>query len=192
MKIISEGYKYFGRQCKHCGAYFTYEPIDAVLGQCPNCYAPFTHSVDDKEVDIEPDAATLKLQQKLRGKAKTTVFMPEFNVGQEVHVIYDSYYSLTGSKQHIWLYGDTAVISEILCSATPKGIEYNYILDRAIITGKGGQTIRDTASGAIDIKALPEHFKYDDRLGPDQKAVLPLPPDPEPEEEGEDEEYEDE
>lgn len=176
MKLIAQGYKYFGRQCKHCGAYFTYTPMEAIDGHCPNCFCPFTHNVDDAEIDFEPDSKTLALHQKLRGKASTTVFLPTYNVGQEVYVIYDSFYSATNSSNsHLWIYDGVAKIAEIVCDASEGNEVYNYILDRPVIKGRGGQVIRDTASGAVCITDDIRTFLYGDKLTPQQKELLPVP-----------------
>ena len=172
MKIVSQPYKYFGRQCKHCGTYFTYTPQEALVGLCPYCSCPFDHSIDDDDVDFEPDARLLEAHQKLRGKASSTILLPEYNVGQTVYIIYDTFYSTLGTREHTWCYAGEATISEISCQANSKEETYIYTLDKPIFISSSGVPIKDTSSGAIHIEAKKEYYKHDPRLSSDVKASM--------------------
>ena len=146
MKAITAPYRYFGRQCKHCGSYFIYDFRDAIASNyCPTCYTRYDHRIDDPDVDFDPDIEEIKAQRKLRGEGFGTMFLPPFNVGQSVAVIYNDLASAS------WKYYGYAVIQQISCKATATEQVYSYVLDAPIFCSATGVPISTTENGLIEV-----------------------------------------
>lgn len=170
MKVITPPYKYFGQQCPNCGAYFTYDWAEAAVGICcPVCGRPFVHSVDDERVDVEPDAKELKKQRSVRGIGAGSVVFPEFDVGQQVHVVYQDLFDLEDGHP-VWKYFGTAVVTEVHCTLAREEESYSYNLDTVVARLPGGQAISSTESGLVVLGATKHSVSLTSKLTGERRS----------------------